>query len=236
MDEPPKKIKLKSEPHLIMRTGWLRASVLGANDGILSTASLLGGMAAGNAPHAAIILAGIACLVAGATSMATGEYVSVTSQSDIETADLAREKRELTQDPEFEHEELTQIYISRGLDASLARQVAFQLMKHDALDAHAKDELGISKTTSPKPVQAAWSSAASFTAGSALPLLIAIISPPTSLLWIVIVTALVSLTLLGIIGAKLSGVGILKPVLRVVLWGGLSLGLTTLAGILFNVH
>jgi VIT1/CCC1 family predicted Fe2+/Mn2+ transporter len=236
MPEPIKKIKLKSEPHLMKRAGWLRAVVLGANDGILSTASLLGGMAAGGAPHTAIILAGLAGLVAGATSMATGEYVSVTSQSDIETADLAREKRELTQDPEFEHEELTQIYVARGLDLFLAKLVATQLMKHDALGAHAQDELGISKTTSPRPVQAAWASAASFTAGSALPLLLAIISPPANLLWIVIATALISLTLLGMMGAKLSGVNILKPALRVLLWGALSLGLTALVGILFGVR
>ncbi len=226
--------KIKSEPHLINRSGWLRAAVLGANDGILSTASILGGMAAGGANTSTLILAGLASLIAGATSMATGEYVSVTSQSDIEKSDLAVEKRELAQDPEFELEELTQIYVSRGVELTLAKQVAIQLMAHDALGAHAHDELGISRTTSPKPVQAAVASAASFTAGAALPLIVAIISPSAHLLWIIIITTLISLTLLGMVEAKLSGAKFLRPTLRILLWGSFSLGLTTLVGIWFG--
>ncbi len=224
------------ESHLIKRSGWLRAAILGANDGILSTASILGGMAAGGAPHATIVLAGLAGVVAGATSMATGEYVSVTSQADIEKADLDREVHELAHYPEHEHQELAQIYVSRGLEPSLAQQVATQLMEHDALGAHARDELGISKFTTPQPLQAAWASAASFTAGGVLPLLAATITPPHILLWVIIAIALLALTLLGIAGAKLSGVKILGPLIRVVLWGALSLGLTILAGILFDVR
>ena len=224
------------ESHLIKRSGWLRAAVLGANDGILSTASILGGMAAGGAPHSTIILAGLAGLVAGATSMATGEYISVTSQADIEKADLEREVHELTHHPEHEHEELTQIYVSRGLERSLAHEVATQLMEHDALGAHARDELGISKLTTPRPVQAAWASAASFTTGGILPLLAASLTSPPFLLWVIILIALLALILLGIAGARLSGVKVLKPIMRVLLWGGLSLGLTIFAGIMFEVR
>lgn len=227
--------KPHSESHLMNRIGWLRAAVLGANDGILSTASIVSGMAAGGASREAILLAGLAGLVAGATSMATGEYVSVSSQADTEHADLAREKREQAQNLKFEHEELAQIYVSRGVELPLARQVADQLMAHDALGAHARDELGISEINKPKPLQAALASAASFTCGAILPLIVAIISPPAIITWSIIVTTLISLAALGALGAKTGGVKILKPTLRVLLWGAFSLGLTTLVGILFGL-
>lgn len=231
-----KKAKTHSESHLMNRIGWLRAAVLGANDGILSIASIVSGMAAGNAPRSAILLAGLAGLVAGATSMATGEYVSVSSQTDTEDADLAREKRELAHNPEFEHEELAQIYVSRGLELYLAKQVANQLMAHDALGAHARDELGISEITKARPLQAAMASAASFTCGAILPLLIAILSPPTLITWSVTISALVSLAALGAIGARTGGVKVLKPTLRVLFWGTLSLGLTTIVGLWFGIR
>jgi len=230
-----KKIKAHAESHLVNRIGWLRAAVLGANDGILSTASIVSGMAAGGAPRGAVLLAGLAGLVAGATSMATGEYVSVSSQADTENADLVREQRELTHNPAFEQEELAQIYVSRGLELPIARQVASQLMAHDALGAHARDELGIFEITKPRPVQAALSSAVSFACGAILPLLIAILSPPEFLTWLIVPTSLVSLALLGALGAKAGGVKILKPTLRVLFWGALSLGLTTFVGVLFKL-
>jgi VIT1/CCC1 family predicted Fe2+/Mn2+ transporter len=235
MTQRLKKAKPHSESHLVSRIGWLRAAVLGANDGILSIASIVSGMAAGNAPRSTILLAGLAGLVAGATSMATGEYVSVSSQTDTESADLAREKRELARNPEFEMEELAQIYVSRGLELPLARLVASQLMAHDALGAHARDELGISEMTTAKPLQAAMASAASFACGAILPLLVAIISPPALITWSVIVTTLISLAALGALGAKTSGAGILRPTLRVLFWGALSLGLTTLIGLWFGI-
>ena len=227
--------KRHAKSHLMNRIGWLRAAVLGANDGILSTASIVSGMAAGGATREAILLAGLAGLVAGATSMATGEYVSVSSQTDTENADLAREKRELLQNPKFELEELAQIYVSRGVALPLARQVAGQLMAYDALGAHARDELGISETTIAKPIQAAMASAASFTCGALLPLIMAIASPPTLIKEVVIVSTLISLAILGILGAKTSGTGIVRPALRVLFWGALSLGLTTLVGMLFGI-
>jgi len=227
--------KPHAESHLMHRIGWLRAAVLGANDGILSTASIVSGMAAGGASREAILLAGLAGLVAGATSMATGEYVSVSSQTDTENADLAREKRELAQNPKFELEELSQIYVARGVELTLARQVAGQLMAHDALGAHARDELGISETTVAKPIQAALASAASFTCGAILPLVVAILSPPTMIKEVVIVSTLISLAVLGVLGARTSGAGILRPTLRVLFWGAISLGLTTLVGVLFGI-
>ena len=230
-----KTAKKHAESHLMNRIGWLRAAVLGANDGILSTASIVSGMAAGGATREAILLAGLAGLVAGATSMATGEYVSVSSQTDTENADLAREKRELVQNPKFELEELAQIYVSRGVELLLARQVAGQLMAHDALGAHARDELGISELTVAKPIQAALASAASFTCGAILPLIVAILSPPTMIKEAVIVITLISLAILGVVGAKISGAAVLKPTLRVLFWGALSLGLTTLVGVLFGI-
>jgi len=230
-----KNVRYHPETHLVHRIGWLRAAVLGANDGILSTASLISGVAAGGMPRSAILLAGLAGLVAGAASMATGEYVSVRSQADTEQADLAREKRELAHNDKYEREELAQIYVSRGLELPLAREVANQLMAHDALGAHARDELGISAITKPRPVQAALASAASFTCGALLPLLVAVISPQAFITWAVIAATLVSLALLGALSAKTGDVKILKPTLRVLLWGALSLGLTTLVGILFRM-
>ena len=228
-------VKKHAESHLMNRVGWLRAAVLGANDGILSIASIVSGMAAGGASREAILLAGLAALVAGATSMATGEYVSVSSQTDTENADLAREKRELTQNPKFELEELAQIYVARGVELPLARQVAGQLMAHDALGAHARDELGITEITVAKPIQAALASAASFTCGAILPLIVAIASPPPLIKEMVIVSTLISLAILGMLGAKTSGARVLRPTLRVLFWGALSLGLTTLVGVLFRI-
>ena len=230
-----KSVKKHAESHLMNRVGWLRAAVLGANDGILSIASIVSGMAAGGASREAILLAGLAGLVAGATSMATGEYVSVSSQTDTENADLAREKRELTQNPKFELEELAQIYVARGVELPLARQVAGQLMAHDALGAHARDELGITEITVAKPIQAALASAASFTCGAILPLIVAIASPPPLIKEMVIVSTLISLAILGMLGAKTSGARVLRPTLRVLFWGALSLGLTTLVGVLFRI-
>jgi VIT1/CCC1 family predicted Fe2+/Mn2+ transporter len=230
-----KSVKKHAESHLMSRIGWLRAAVLGANDGILSIASIVSGMAAGGASREAILLAGLAALVAGANSMATGEYVSVSSQTDIENSDLAREKRELKQNPKFELEELAQIYVARGVELPLARQVAGQLMAHDALGAHARDELGITEITVAKPIQAALASAASFTCGAILPLIVAIASPPPLIKEMVIVSTLISLAILGMLGAKTSGARVLRPTLRVLFWGALSLGLTTLVGVLFRI-
>ena len=230
-----KSVKKHAESHLMNRVGWLRAAVLGANDGILSIASIVSGMAAGGASREAILLAGLAALVAGANSMATGEYVSVSSQTDIENSDLAREKRELKQNPKFELEELAQIYVARGVELPLARQVAGQLMAHDALGAHARDELGITEITVAKPIQAALASAASFTCGAILPLIVAIASPQPLIKEMVIVSTLISLAILGMLGAKTSGARVLRPTLRVLFWGALSLGLTTLVGVLFRI-
>ena len=227
--------KPHSESHLMNRIGWLRAAVLGANDGILSTASIVSGMAAGGASRETILLAGLAALMAGATAMATGEYVSVSSQMDTENADLTREKNELAKSPQLEHEELSQIYVSRGIELPLARQVATQLMAHDALGAHARDELGISEITTARPIQAALASAASFACGAILPLLVAIISPPAIITWTVIIFTLISLAALGILGAKAGGAGTLKPTLRILFWGAISLGLTTLVGVVFGI-
>lgn len=223
------------ENHLISRIGWLRASVLGAYDGILSTASIVSGMAAGGASHAAIMLAGLASLVAGATAMATGEYVSVSSQTDTENADLAREQQELETNPAFELEELAQIYVTRGVSLPVARAVAEQLMAHDALSAHAHDELGISEITTAKPMQAALSSAASFSVGAFLPLIVAIAVPSSMIVIAVIISTMISLAALGVVGAKAGGAHALKPTIRVLFWGALSLGLTTLVGILFGI-
>jgi VIT1/CCC1 family predicted Fe2+/Mn2+ transporter len=225
-----------SEAHLVKRINWIRAAVLGANDGILSIASIVSGVAAGGAPHDAVLLAGLAGLTAGATSMATGEYVSVSSQADIEHADLTREKHELAANRKFEQEELAQIYVERGVELTLARQVAAQLMVHDALGAHARDELGISEISKPKPVQAAIASAASFTGGAILPLIVATISPPDFVPWSIVVSSLTSLMILGIIGAKTAGVSVMRPMLRVLFWGALSLGLTTLVGHSFGIQ
>jgi VIT1/CCC1 family predicted Fe2+/Mn2+ transporter len=218
------------ERHLVGRIGWLRAAVLGANDGIISTASLVLGVAAASATKSNILLAGIAGLVAGAMSMAAGEYVSVSSQSDTEQADLAREKRELSEDPEFEKEELAKIYVERGVEVELARQVAQQLMAKDALGAHARDELGMSEITSARPVQAALTSAATFSAGAAAPLALVLLSPLKWIILVVSVGSLVFLAVLGFIGAKTGGAEVFKPIVRVTFWGALAMALTAIIG------
>lgn len=222
------------ETHRSQRIGWLRAAVLGANDGIVSTASLLVGVAAANVARGELLLAGVAGLVAGAMSMAAGEYVSVSSQSDTERADLARERAELKAQPESEHKELAAIYVNRGLAPELAQQVAEQLMNHDALGAHARDELGISEVLSANPVQAALTSAATFAVGAALPLLAAVVAPAALLVPVVAGTSLVVLTALGALAARTGGAPVLRASLRVVFWGALAMGLTAGAGKLFG--
>jgi VIT1/CCC1 family predicted Fe2+/Mn2+ transporter len=222
------------ENHLVARIGWLRAAVLGANDGIISTASLILGVASAASNGNEALIAGVAGLVAGAMSMAAGEYVSVSSQSDTENADLARETKELATDPVYETEELAQIYAARGVEIGLARQVAVQLMKKDALGAHSRDELGISATTTARPVQAAMASAATFTVGAAAPLILVLISPVSWLLPVVAVGSLLFLALLGMIGAKAGGAGLLRPTVRVMFWGALAMALTTGIGALFG--
>jgi VIT1/CCC1 family predicted Fe2+/Mn2+ transporter len=223
---------LHKESHLVERIGWLRAAVLGANDGIISTASLMLGVAAAAAAKSDILLAGIAGLVAGAMSMAAGEYVSVSSQSDTEQADLARERRELSENADFEKEELAQIYVGRGLEVGLARQVAHQLMAKDALGAHARDELGISEITSARPVQAALTSAGTFSAGAMAPLALVLLSPSNSIMPVVLVGSLVCLALLGLLGAKTGGAKVFKPIVRVTFWGALAMALTAGIGAL----
>ena len=218
------------ENHYVDRAGWLRAAVLGANDGILSTASLIVGVAAANAERDAVLLAGIAGLVAGAMSMAAGEYVSVSSQSDTERADLARETAELASDPAGEEEELRLIYVGRGLDPILAGEVARQLMAKDALGAHARDELGMNEITAARPVQAALASAASFAAGAALPLATAMLMPLSGLPLTVSAGALAFLALLGVAGAKAGGADPVKAALRVTFWGALAMAATAAIG------
>lgn len=219
-----------SENHFVDRAGWLRAAVLGANDGILSTASLIVGVAAANADSGAVLLAGIAGLVAGAMSMAAGEYVSVSSQSDTEKADLSRERAELAADPAAERVELALIYVKRGLDPDLADKVAGQLMAKDALGAHARDELGITEITTARPVQAALASAGSFAAGAALPLVTVLVAPASTLTWAVSLGALVFLALLGMLGAKVGGSDMVKAATRVTFWGALAMALTYAIG------
>jgi vacuolar iron transporter family protein len=223
------------ERHKTHRIGWLRAAVLGANDGIVSTASLILGVAAAGASNKSILVAGIAGLVAGAMSMAAGEYVSVSSQSDTEIADLDRERKELASDPVHEHAELTAIYVSRGLDAELARQVATQLTSHDALGAHARDELGISELLSARPVQAALASACSFAFGALLPLLILLITPASVLMWVVAISSLLFLATLGLLAARAGGASMLTSAIRVTFWGALAMTLTASVGRLFGV-
>ncbi|TPG60771.1 VIT1/CCC1 transporter family protein [Ewingella americana] len=223
------------ERHSIEKIGWLRAAVLGANDGIVSTASLLLGVASANVTHQNILLTGVAGLVAGAMSMATGEYVSVSSQSDTEKAALAEELAELNTDFQAEHHELTSIYVSRGLDVTLARQVAKQLMLHDALGAHARDELGISEITTARPFQAAWTSALSFSAGAILPLLVAIIVPSHWLLPAIALSALLSLSILGGIAAKAGGAPLLPGIVRVTFWSALAMTMSSGVGALFGL-
>ncbi len=219
-----------AETHLVDRIGWLRAAVLGANDGIVSTASLIVGVAAASPNTNEVLLAGAAGLVAGAMSMAAGEYVSVSSQSDTELADLTRERAELATQPESERQELADIYVKRGLDADLALQVADQLMAKDALGAHARDELGISEVTTARPVQAALTSAATFAVGAALPLAMVLISPADKLVYWVSAAALVFLALLGAVGAWVGGSNITRATLRVSFWGAFAMGLTAVIG------
>ena len=222
------------ERHLTDRIGWLRAAVLGANDGIVSTASLVLGVAAAHSTHSEVLVAGVAGLVAGSMSMAAGEYVSVHSQADTENADLARERAELLSDSESEHEELAAIYVTRGLDPSLAKQVAVQLMAHDAIGAHARDELGISEAFSARPIQAAVVSAASFAVGAVLPLLVTVVAPEGSLIPLVSATSLVFLALLGGTAARAGGAGQVVGAVRVLFWGALAMALTAGVGALFG--
>ncbi|PLX66873.1 MAG: hypothetical protein C0607_22490 [Azoarcus sp.] len=223
------------EKHHTQRIGWLRAAVLGANDGIVSTSSLILGVAAAEVSSSSILIAGVAGMVAGAMSMAAGEYVSVSSQSDTERADIERERRELLADPEHELMELTSIYVGRGLDRELAGQVAAQLMTHDALGAHARDELGISDTVTARPVQAALSSAAAFSVGAALPLLVVLLVPVSALMWSVSGSSLLFLALLGALAANAGGAPVLTSVIRVGFWGALAMALTAGVGALFGV-
>ena len=224
-----------TEKHRTHRIGWLRAAVLGANDGIVSTASLVLGVAAAGANAQGVLIAGVAGPVAGAMSMAAGEYVSVSSQADTERADLARESKELAESPEHEHAELTAIYVKRGLDAALAANVATQLMQHDALGAHARDELGISVTLAARPVQAAFASAGTFSIGAALPLLVVVLFPVAVLMWAVSVSSLLFLALLGSLAARAGGAPIIASVVRVTFWGALAMALTAGVGALFGV-
>lgn len=224
------------EQHRTHRIGWLRAAVLGANDGIISTASLVVGVAASRASHDSVLVAGVAGLVAGAMSMATGEYVSVSSQADTEQADLAREREELKNDPLAEHKELTAIYVKRGLEPGLADQVAQQLMARDALGTHARDELGISETVAANPVQAAMASATTFTVGAALPLLVILITPAAKLAWTVSITSLLFLAALGGLAAHVGGSSVFTAAARVTFWGVLAMAITAVVGMLFNVN
>lgn len=219
-----------SERHLIERIGWLRAAVLGANDGIISTASLMVGIASASASSQEVIVAGVAGLVAGAMSMAAGEYVSVSSQADTEKADLDRERKELAEQPEHEIAELAGIYESRGVEASLARVVAVQLMAKDSLGAHARDELGITDTATAKPIQAAWTSAATFSVGAIFPVIVAAASPAHLAGVTIPAASLVFLALLGAASARAGGAGVIKPTARVVLWGALAMATTALIG------
>lgn len=224
-----------AEIHKSHRVGWLRAAVLGANDGIVSTASLIIGVAAANTPQEGILVAGAAGLVAGAMSMAAGEYVSVSSQSDTENADLVIEKKSIEEDPESEKRELAAIYEERGIEPSLANQVAEQLMAHDALGAHARDEIGISETANARPVQAAFSSAGTFVVGAALPLLVAWAFPGDSLIVLVAVFSLIFLAFLGAIAARAGGAAMTVGAIRVTFWGALAMALTAGVGRLFGV-
>lgn len=228
------RLHIHTENHLVKRIGWLRAAVLGANDGIVSTSSLIVGVASASGTSHEVLIAGVAGIVAGAMSMAAGEYVSVSSQSDTEQSDLARERMELQTDLEAEIRELTQIYVDRGVENALAREVAIQLMKKDALAAHARDELGISEITTARPIQAAFTSAATFTVGALLPLLAAVASPENLLIPSVSIASLAFLGLLGAIGAKTGGANVLKATIRVTFWGALAIALTAGIGLIFG--
>jgi vacuolar iron transporter family protein len=225
---------IKKKLHRTGRIGWLRAAVLGANDGILSTSSLVLGVAAAHAPHSNVVLAGVSGLVAGAMSMAAGEYVSVHSQADTEEAELDLERTELKEDDRGEHKELTAIYVARGLDPRLAKQVAEQLMAHDALGSHARDELGISETFRARPLQAAFASAGSFAIGAAMPLLVTALAPATGLIPAVSGTSLGFLALLGGLAARAGGAGIRVGAIRVTFWGALAMAATAGVGWLFG--
>ena len=222
------------ERHAVDRIGWLRAAVLGANDGIVSTASLVVGVAAANADRGALVITALAGLVAGAMSMAAGEYVSVSSQSDSEAADLAKERAELDAEPEQELAEMTAIYVARGLSSDLARQVALQLHAGDALAAHARDELGITDLTAARPVQAALTSAATFSVGAGLPLAVVLFAPMSAMVPTVSASALVFLALLGWVGARTGGAKPIRAVLRVTFWGAFALAVTALVGMAFG--
>ena len=222
------------ERHRTDRIGWLRAAVLGANDGIVSTASLIVGVAAAHTSHAALLVTGVAGLVAGAMSMAAGEYVSVYSQADTENADIERERLELLADAASEHKELAAIYVGRGLDAPLANQVAEQLMAHDALGAHTRDELGISSTLSARPLQAALASAGSFAIGALMPLLVTVFAPRSVLIYLVSGTSLVFLALLGAVAARAGGAPLMTGAIRVTFWGALAMALTAGVGAMFG--
>lgn len=228
------RLHVHPESHLVSRIGWLRAAVLGANDGIVSTASLIVGVAAAATAPGEVLIAGVAGLVAGAMSMAAGEYVSVSSQSDTEHADLARERKELSENAEFEHDELTEIYINRGVAPDLAHKVAEQLMAKDALAAHARDELGISEITTARPIQAALTSAATFSVGAAMPLLAVLLSPTSLLIPVVFLASLLFLALLGAIGARVGGANAVRATARVTFWGALAMALTAGIGKLFG--
>lgn len=223
-----------TERHFTQNIGWLRAAVLGADDGIVSTASLILGVASANASHASIMIAGVAGLVAGAMSMAAGEYVSVHSQADTENADLKREAAEIKADDKGEHAELAAIYVGRGLEPSLAAQVAQQLMTHDALGAHARDELGVSKAMASRPIQAAIASASSFAVGAAMPLLVTALAPAPQLHLAVALASLMFLAVLGALAARAGGANRIPSVLRVVFWGGLAMAVTAGVGALFG--
>ena len=225
---------IQRENHYVSRIGWLRAAVLGANDGIVSTASLISGVASAGVGTSEVLLAGTAGLVAGAMSMAAGEYVSVSAQSDSEKADLERERKEQETQPEFEHEELAQIYVGRGLTPELARQVADELMAKDALGAHARDELGISEVVTARPIQAALSSAASFTAGAALPVASVVLAPPGGIVMVTTVVSVLALGLLGAVSARSGGARLVPAVARVMFWGALAMAATALVGHLFG--
>lgn len=219
-----------TEQHVVERVGWLRAAVLGANDGILSTASLIAGVASADGSQKSILIAGVAGLVAGALSMAAGEYVSVSSQRDAENADLARERKELVDQPDFELQELANIYVARGVEPVLARKVAQQLMARDAIGVHAREELGISELTTARPITAALASAASFAVGAAVPVLVALFSPEGRVTWLVTAASLVCLAILGAVGARAGGANVGRAVLRVTFWGALAMALTAAIG------
>jgi VIT1/CCC1 family predicted Fe2+/Mn2+ transporter len=224
------------EEHYVNRSNWLRAAILGANDGILSTASIIIGVAAASQTRDPVVLAGVAGLVAGALSMAAGEYVSVSSQSDIETADLERETRELEDMPEEELLELAKIYVRRGLDKELAHQVAEQLTEHDALGAHARDELGINEITQAKPLEAAFASGAAFVFGGALPVLVAVFADVQQMVYLQYIFAIIFLTILGTVAARAGGSSIKRAIIRVTFWGTIAMGITAYIGSLFGMN